>query len=263
MSRKIPDSSGSNDLPPASLNIHASNEHIIAMNTNVQITDPVDILWHSCIDEEHMKDTVLESLKSQLMEWVKNGCFSSLWHIYAIANVLLKPVATLYPHVFSVGLPRSLYHAILKPWLLHEEVPPLLIMWTHTQNTSLWHWQPNHFVPCLQPATFPEAKPAEKDHGQMQDDDCKGSSEGVAESCADHGEIAESNSIKRKWVEIFNVSKVEKNVKHDTESISQETNKWDFANFVGKRWSREEIFEVLVNMYVPPEDHSFPATVTN
>ena len=58
---------------------------------------------------------------------------------------------------------RSLDHAILKPWLLHEEVHPLLIMWTHTQNTSLWHWQPNHFVPCLQPATFPETKPAEKD----------------------------------------------------------------------------------------------------
>ena len=192
------------------IDLYCSNEHIIAMNTNVQIADPVDILWHSCIDEKHMKGTVRESLKSQLMEWVKNGCFSSLWQIYAIANVLLKPVATLYPHVFSVGLPRYLYHAILKPWLLHEEVPPLLIMWTHTQNTSIWHWQPNHFVPCLQPATFPETKPAEKVHGQMQDDDCKGSSEGVAESCADHGKITESNSIKRKWVEIFNVSKVEK-----------------------------------------------------
>ena len=55
-----------------------------------------------------------------------------------------------------------------------------------------------------------EPKPAEKVHGQMQDEDCKGSSEGVAESCADHGKITESNSIKRKWVEIFNVSKVEK-----------------------------------------------------
>ena len=96
----------------------------------------------------------------------------------------------------------------------------------------------------------------------MKDDDFKGSREGVAVSCADHGEITKSDSNKTKWVEIFNDSKVEKNVKPDTESISQETNKWDFANFVGNRWSREKIFEVLVNVYVPPEDHWLPTTVT-
>ena len=28
------------------IDLYCSNEHIIAMNTNVQITDPVDILWH-------------------------------------------------------------------------------------------------------------------------------------------------------------------------------------------------------------------------
>ena len=121
-----------------------------------------------------------------------------MWQIYAIANILLTPVATLYPQVFSVGLPRPLYHAILKPWGLQQEVPPLLIMWTHTENTSLWHWQPNHFVPSLQPAEFPEPKPAEEDPDQMKDDYFKESKEGDAESCADE-EITESDSSKRKW----------------------------------------------------------------
>ena len=51
------------------IDLYCSNEHIIAMNTNVQIPYPVAILWHSCIDEEHMKETVQESLKSQLTFW--------------------------------------------------------------------------------------------------------------------------------------------------------------------------------------------------
>ena len=129
------------------IDLYCSNEQMKTLNAKVQIPNPVGILWHTCIDKEHMKETVKESLKSQLMKWVKDGCFSSLWQIYAIANILLKPVATLYPQVFSVGLPRPLYHAILKPWGLQQEVPPLLIMWTHTENTSLWHWQPQSFRP--------------------------------------------------------------------------------------------------------------------
>ena len=138
-----------------------------------------------------------------------------------------------YTHKFSVSVCQGLFIMPFwsQPWGLQQEVPPLLIMWTHTENTSLWHWQPNHFVPSLQPAEFPEPKPAEEDPDQMKDDYFKESKEGDAESCADE-EITESDSSKRKWALIFNVSKVGNKVKHEPERISQETNKWDFANFV-------------------------------
>ena len=71
------------------------------MNTKVQIPNPVDILWHSCIDKDRMNETRVpeNTTDGTGKEWV----FSTLWQIYTIANVLLKPVATLYPHVFSVN----------------------------------------------------------------------------------------------------------------------------------------------------------------
>ena len=99
------------------IDLYCSNEQMKTMNAKVQIPNPVDILWHTCIDKEHMKETVKESLKSQLMKWVKDGCFSSLWESMPSLTSCWNQLPH-YAHKFSVSVCQGLF--IMPFWSLGD-----------------------------------------------------------------------------------------------------------------------------------------------
>ena len=79
---------------------------------------------------------------------IKPSKYSNMWHIFAVSNVTVWPISSIYPEV-SCSLVSRLY---LNVNIVPEKVRQsdvVYLMWTHTQNTSLRGWSPNHFVPLM------------------------------------------------------------------------------------------------------------------
>jgi hypothetical protein len=78
----------------------------------------------------------------------KNGTYCGIWQFHAAANVLGRPVYSIYPKCELVNLRIDLH----RKFLPHDEQLKLKshvgIMWTKASNVSV---QPNHFVPLLLP----------------------------------------------------------------------------------------------------------------
>ena len=92
-------------------------------------------------------DFATSMLHSECIQTAKNGNYSCMWHIHAMATVLRRPIVSIYPE-------RNLR---IRP-MFHRECPPripynkthgnALIMWTRITDSGMeaQEWSPNHFV---------------------------------------------------------------------------------------------------------------------
>jgi len=97
------------------------------------------------------KDIARIVLQLECLSTPRNGSWSSMWHVYAIASVLKKPIFSVYPKTNERTRPA--FHKNVSPRLealsQRSDVVPVVIMWTHTHNkVCSTTWTPNHFVPC-------------------------------------------------------------------------------------------------------------------
>lgn len=101
---------------------------------------------HACVD----KDVTKTIYHLDCLDTAKNGTFSNIWHLHAIASALKRPVTSIYP-VKNARI-RPLLHRVIPSRIfdhsLYLDGVPLLILWTSTIPLHSTTWSPNHFVPC-------------------------------------------------------------------------------------------------------------------
>ena len=88
------------------------------------------------------------------IETTKKDSWSGMWHIYALASVLKRPIQSIYPEK-NLRI-RPAYHKLVMPreeQITVHSLSPFSIMWTRVADMPEHRlWSPNHFVPCV-PAT--------------------------------------------------------------------------------------------------------------
>lgn len=88
-----------------------------------------------------------------LMNTIKPGNYSNIWHLFALSNVTGCIIQSVYPDVKGSLIDRNYINITIRPEKVKQ--PDIVyIMWSHTQNSCLIGWSPNHFVP-LMPSTMP------------------------------------------------------------------------------------------------------------
>ena len=89
-----------------------------------------------------------EGFEAGIVDTIRPGSYSSMWHIFALSNILGFPIQTVYPEVKGSLINRNYVNVLITPsQMQHPTVA--YIMWTHTSNVDLHGWTPNHFVPLI------------------------------------------------------------------------------------------------------------------
>lgn len=139
-------------------------------------------LWDSTW--EHSRSRTL-AIKAEAGASCERNAWSGLFSVFALANVLGRPVFSVYPKTPNVqsNSVRDFFHGIISPFVVgNVEQIPVYIMWSRLSDTcsksESWY-SPNHFIPLI---------PLEKQ-----------SSDGVKSK----GEVPENRSVKRKITSFF------------------------------------------------------------
>ena len=100
-----------------------------------------------------------EGFEAGIVDNIKPGTYSTMWHIFALSNNLGFPIQTVYPDVRGSLVDRNSANVRITPSLMqHPSVA--YVMWTHTRNVDLHGWTPNHFVPLLPVPSVGAAQPS-------------------------------------------------------------------------------------------------------
>ena len=105
------------------------------------------------ISGEAWDDNLWGSFKKEVMLSTRNGVGASILHLFAICNVVKMIVNSIYPKATNPYVNRDVHNQMLFP-LCQIYYPENLdgmisILWTHSSNTNLRGWRPNHFVQCF------------------------------------------------------------------------------------------------------------------
>ena len=86
-----------------------------------------------------------EGFEAGIVDTSKPGTYSTMWHIFALSNILGFPIQTVYPEVKGSLVNRNYVNVHITPsQMQHSKVA--YIMWTHTSNVDFHGWTPNHFA---------------------------------------------------------------------------------------------------------------------
>ena len=100
-----------------------------------------------------------EGFEAGIVDNIKPGTYSTMWHIFALSNILGFPIQTVYPDVRGSLVDRNYVNVRITP--SHMQHPSVAyVMWTHTRNVNLHGWTPNHFVPLLPVPSVGAAQPS-------------------------------------------------------------------------------------------------------
>ena len=100
-----------------------------------------------------------EGFEAGIVDNIKPGTYSTMWHIFALSNILGFSIQTVYPDVRSSLVNRNYVNVCITP--SHMQHPSVAyLMWTHTRNVDLHGWTPNHFVPLLPVPSVGAAQPS-------------------------------------------------------------------------------------------------------
>ena len=131
-------------------------------------------LFESSFDTSSVKPGISKAVRISnayevdALNTIKSGSYSSMWHLYALSNVIGCPISSLYPMVEASLIDRKYMNVTITP-TVQQSTSEVVILWTHTNNTNLKGWSPNHFVPLV-PGTSKAAFPAAgKSSGLVQD----------------------------------------------------------------------------------------------
>ena len=100
------------------------------------------------------KEFVKEVFYLDCLDTARCGTFANMWHIYALASVLEKPIVSMYPD-FNARI-RPAFNRTVHPRNIKDDqhMHKFVIMWTSTcVPSSATCWTPNHFVPCIPKST--------------------------------------------------------------------------------------------------------------
>ena len=111
------------------------------------------IIQVSISDGSFIPNDKYACFRNEVMLSAKSDTHASLLHILANCNIFSVPINSIYPTVQNPGVDRDVHNQVFfpvgktyYPESLNEIVT---ILWTHTSNTNLRGWKPNHFVPCF------------------------------------------------------------------------------------------------------------------
>ena len=79
---------------------------------------------------------------------IKSGSYSSMWHMYALSNVIGCPISSLYPVIVASLIDRQYMNVTITP-TVQQSTNEVVILWTHTSNSNLKGWIPKYFVPLV------------------------------------------------------------------------------------------------------------------
>ena len=99
-----------------------------------------------------------EGFEAGIVDNIKPGTHSTMWHIFAPSNILGFPIQTLYLDARGSLVHRNYLNVRITP--LHIQHPSVHVMWTPTRNVDLHGWTINHFVPLLSVPSVGAAKPS-------------------------------------------------------------------------------------------------------
>lgn len=86
-----------------------------------------------------------EGFEAGIVDTIKPGTYSTMWHFFALSNILGFPIQTVYPEVKGSLVNRNYVNVLITPsQMQHPKVA--YIMRTHTSNVDFYGWTPNHFV---------------------------------------------------------------------------------------------------------------------
>ena len=83
--------------------------------------------------------------KKETFESRRNGEYMGIWQFFQAANVIKRPICSVYPNMFTEDFRRQLNRTIFPFNVGEREREPIYIMWTCTVSGG----RPNHFVPLL------------------------------------------------------------------------------------------------------------------
>ena len=111
------------------------------------------IVQVSISDEALVPNDIQASFRNETLTSAKDGQYSSILHLLAICNVIQKPLNSVYPKAQNPGVDRDVHNQVFFPIgqiYYPENLDGMVtILWTHTSDTKLKGWKPNHFVSCF------------------------------------------------------------------------------------------------------------------
>ena len=111
------------------------------------------IIEVSVSDGSYVPNNRKESLRNEIMHSAKRDTYASMLHTMALCNVIKKPINSIHPMVQNPSIDRDVHNQVLFPigeiYYSDSLSDILTILWTHTSDTNLVGWKPNHFVPCF------------------------------------------------------------------------------------------------------------------
>ena len=111
------------------------------------------IVQVSISDEALVPNNIQSSFWNETMISAKDGQYSSILHLLANCNLIQKPLNSVYPKAQNPGVDRDVHNQVFFPIgqiYYPENLDGMVtILWTHTSDTNLRGWKPNHFVSCF------------------------------------------------------------------------------------------------------------------
>ena len=90
--------------------------------------------------------TIEDIYEHEVVSLTKSGCYSGIWQFYQAANVVGRPILSIYPTGFLNQQYRKDMDRKVHPIRLHQhELDPLYIMWTPMHMGGCI----NHLVPVV------------------------------------------------------------------------------------------------------------------
>ena len=87
---------------------------------------------------------ILNAHDVSVINTIKSGTYSNIWHMKALSNEIGCPISSLYPMVVASLIDRQYMNVKITP-TLQQGTSEVVILWTNISNTNLKGWSPTHF----------------------------------------------------------------------------------------------------------------------
>ena len=82
--------------------------------------------------------------EQEVLSLSKDGAYCSMWQVYQAANIIGRPILSIFPSTGMTEEYRSRTNRIVYPIKFHQrDRDPVIIMWTKSHSNVV---TPNHFV---------------------------------------------------------------------------------------------------------------------
>ena len=94
-----------------------------------------------------LEEDILHYYNQDIDEVLEKGTYMGIYQLFALANVLRRPIRSIYPAKGPVHIHHHVNRLILPMELENDE--PVNVMWSSTRDLPDEHWVANHFVILL------------------------------------------------------------------------------------------------------------------